>query len=454
MRFKGASAKVFAVSHENVTPLAATKERPNKMVKPAGFGPVLVPDISLPRRFANPSVVSGFFPKAVGASLLGATSLIGIIAPTAAHAQDTQPIDPRVARDALDLSLRADSMTPEELATARRELYSSYVTSTTTSPIRTRGETVWESALADIETRMEVTAYDLAHPGSYTPIEGHPGYKAVPADELRHIVTSALKDVPLNELPGGHQLAALIRTLPGTSSLNVEQMSYNQLRHALSDTGKAYLDQHFKPFLSKHKVELAIGGFGAITAIRAASPEAAGILDKIIPKIEIWDGNIGPISGEASLRYRDRNLLPDVDITAISARTVGAVDLRATATGTISVNGDEHVTGILGVGARTGTTRGWVDLSGSVSTESRAGVLLSAGLDHPEDRLIVRGDLGVTTGPGFNGGRVDSTVTLEKKIRMDGGRVTGSFGLFGGAGVDLDGKNEDVRGGLMLRLRW
>ena len=199
---------------------------------------------------------------------------------------------------------------------------------------------------------------------------------------------------------------------------------------------------------------LAIGGFGAITAIRAASPEAAGILDKIIPKIEIWDGNIGPISGEASLRYRDRNLLPDVDITAISARTVGAVDLRATATGTISVNGDEHVTGILGVGARTGTTRGWVDLSGSVSTESRAGVLLSAGLDHPEDRLIVRGDLGVTTGPGFNGGRVDSTVTLEKKIRMDGGRVTGSFGLFGGAGVDLDGKNEDVRGGLMLRLRW
>lgn len=416
---------------------------------------------------ATVGAFSGATARAVGATVLGATSLIGGVA----HAQDTtvvaplpvgSTVDTELARAAARIEARRDTMTATELAAARRELYSAYVDSTAPRAAdapKTRGEVRVDRLLRELERRMEVTAYDLAHPGSYTTLEGHVGYKTIPEDQVVDLLRDAVQDIPVGELPGGKAFATFVRGLPNAGHLDAENMSFRELKSAVGSANREALRERFQPLLDQHKTKIAVGGFLAVTAVRASSPEAARLLDRITPRIEVWDhtSSDGRLRGDASLRYRDGRVLPDVDVRASATHRVGVVDLRATSTASVALTGERPLTGALGVGARITGDTGWLDLEGNVDHTRRSTLRLSGVLDAPDAGLVGRGSITGTFGEGVARGdargRVDLEASLDKRLDL-GRNVDASVGLYGAVSADTDGRNEDARFGLMFRMRW
>lgn len=407
---------------------------------------------------------AGLWNKAVMATVLGASSL-GVFVPVA-HAQDVPavPTNPTALADAMrDLERRRDTMTPEQLADARKALWKSYLeatrgVSTDESTMPTRGAVAVAATLDEISHRMELTAYDIAHPGSYTLVDGAPGYKTLPEAELKELLGRMLRSIPLNELPGGTALAGLVKALPNASTLPAETMTYDELIKALPAAQKPWLNEHFMPFYEGHKIEVIVGSFAAVTATRAASPAAADVLDRILPRMRVWKHSDPTWEAEASLRYRDRRVLPDLDLSGIAHRTVGPVTLRAVATGTVAPEADRRVTGTASVGARMEEEGRWVDLSASVDTDRRSELRLDGGLVDRDRALSVDASLvgrfGPDTAVGRDAsGRVSATLSIDKRFRV-GRDTTGSVGFYGSTSLDTDGRNKDTNVGVLLKLNF
>lgn len=437
--------------------------------------PDLIVARHLPRRWASTGALVGGVPRAVSAALLGTTALGAFVgAPMVADAADAVPlpspesvVDTATFERALaDLERRRADLTPDELASARRDLWSAYVhshlgTSSESTTLRrsARTDAVMAALTARIESAMRVTAWDMAHPESWEPIEGHSMMKRIPESALKEMLVDAVRDVPLGDLPGGKALAALVRALPNAASLDAENMSFNELSTALGQAQKAWLMERFGPFLEEHRVALAVVGFGAVTAARASSPAAADLMDAYLPSIRIFRRTLGDghVHTDVALVYRERRLLPDVDATVGARGRVGGVDLRATVTGTTTVERDPTVTARLGVGARVGDERRWLDLSGAVDTAGGRMVLLESGLLIPEDDLSVRGAVGARFGPGTARGdaegRAAAEIGIDRRFRVGSGAV-GTVGVWGGVEADTDGRHVDPRVGVVFTLRW
>ena len=446
--------------------------------------PSAAPPLALPRRSASdPTTVIGLHSRAVSTVLLGVTGIGAFVgAPLAARAAeptDATPADATLAAERLrtDVATFESSMhhlTAKEIELARKKLWSAYVeaggiettpiaaatlTNTGEVHVKTRGEKVLEDLANRIEKRMRITARDMAHPESVEFLEGHPGYKKLSEAQIKRMVVDALKNVPIGELPGGDTLAPIIRALPNAGDIDAKNMSYNELVAALGDAQTAWLKEKFGPFLEEHKVEAAVVAAGAITAIRYASPEAAGLMDRVAPKVTVWRGGTddGSLGGRARLAYRDRHVLPDLDLSGTARTEVGGVRLRASAGGTLSVEGAEHATGRLGLGARVGDSRHWADLSGTVDHRGRTGADLELGLRHPEDDLSITSRVTGRFGDGAAvdpsaAGRIRWELDVSKKLELRG--ADGHLGVFAGYGVDTTGRNDDFRVGVAFTLRW
>ncbi len=220
-------------------------------VKVVGQAPVLFqPEAPLDHKLSSPrthllegsaaGAHAGLWNKAVMATVLGASS-IGVFVP-AAHAEGLPavPTNPTALADAMrDLERRKDTMTPEQLADARKALWKSYLEATrgvsteADTALPTRGAVAVAATLDEIARRLELTPYDIAHPGSYTLVDGAPGYKTLPESEVKELLGRMIRSIPLNELPGGTALASLVKTLPNAGSLPAESMTYDELIKAL-----------------------------------------------------------------------------------------------------------------------------------------------------------------------------------------------------------------------------
>lgn len=402
----------------------------------------------------------GFLNRGTMAALIGLTG-ISTMAPMA-HAQESlpAPTTTRALADAIrDLERKKDLMSPEELNDARKALWKSYleVAGTTADPTASTpsaGGIVVRATLEEIEHRMEITPYDLAHPGSYTPIDGMSGYKEISGSELKTLLVRMVRSMPLNEVPGGTSFLNLVKTLPNTDALN-GSMSFDEVTKALPASQRPWLTEQFGPFLKEHKIETILVGAAAITGIRAASPSTAGVLDHVIPRIKVWSHNDGALSADAALRYRDRRVLPDLDLSGAARRNVGPVMLRATGTATIAPEASHVVTGTASVGARIEDTRSYLDLSASYNTERHTEVRLDSGyVDHDSGLVVdgaVVGRFGPHTAVGDASGRVTGTISLDKRFRV-GRDSTGSFGVYGETSVDTDGSHPDTRVGVLFKL--
>lgn len=434
----------------------------------------------LPRYVHSTSGSANLSPavRAVTLAGLGATVVVGL--PMVAHAQDLPPSTEltraELERELARLEARRDEMSPSEVEAERARLWQLYVRagggmlsedvvvrasseiteSIATTP--TRGDVRMERLARDIEYEMRITARDMAH-GNFTPIEGMPGYKELSEARVRALIEDAIKDIPLEELPGGNILAALVRTLPNTDHLRPEGMTYRELERAVGDAQKDWLKAKFGPFLEEHKIEAAVVAFGSITAIRYTSPEAARTMDKFLPRIGIYERSFADdrVRLDADLRYRNGEVLPNLDVGVRARQPLNEhLTARVDAEGTVSVEADRLVSGRVSGGLRYTEGRNWADGSLYVTDTGRYGIEMEAGTTHPETRLNARAHVGTHFGEGTAtgdaSGRVLYGVDLTRDVNINGAK--GEFGVYVGGGLDTDGRNSDVRAGVVFTLRW
>lgn len=329
---------------------------------------------------------------------------------------------------------------------------------TTRETAETRGERIMSQLARDIELRMQITARDMAT-GNYTPIDGLPGYKEPNLDDVQRLVGRALRNMPVGELPGGDQLIPFLQGLPGLAGRDVSAMSFEELKDEVGDELKDRLEARFKPIIEEHKIEAAVLAFSAVTGLRAASPEAAELIDDLGLRVNVWKerSDDGRLYTRGRLVWRDANVLPDLDIEGRATHPVGEhTTLRADLRGTLSIEG-EPFTATASVGAHYSPGDFWLDTAATYNTETeRWRATLSGGAHDPDADFRATSTLGATFGDGVaqgdSSGRVDFTLDLARDF--DWGGATGSFGLYTGVSADTDFENEDVNAGVMFRLRW
>ncbi|MBI4818995.1 MAG: hypothetical protein HY791_22175 [Deltaproteobacteria bacterium] len=469
-----APAQIVAATEARLTRAAGPKPKLE-----VGLAPQSLDNKPHPRsRVTSPAekgILAGLAPRAVTGVLLGASAFGALAGAAPAHAETIVPettgtMSERDARAFADAAARLeaarDRMTPRELENARRELWAMYaradsiplVGRSTNAGVETRGDVRMRELTQELERRMRVTAYDMAHPETLELVDGAPSYKKIDESVVRSLVLDALRDIPLNELPGGSALAQIIRSIPGASNIDAEHMSMREIEKALGREAKQLLDTRFGQFIQDHKIEVGIAGFATVTAARWASPEVARALDRVIPRIKLYEvkNDAGTLRAGLSARYRDARVLPDMDINAMATRNLGPVTLRADLRATLSIENDEHVSGWATVGARVGNENRWADLTGTVNHRGSVTTNLNLGLRQPDEGLNLNanvfGRFGNEHSVGNSGGRMGAEVNLTRDVRI--GNARGDFGVYASHERDFDGRNEDTRAGLMFRLRW
>lgn len=332
--------------------------------------------------------------------------------------------------------------------------YSERVLPTETS--RTRGAIVMEQLTLDIERLMRVTARDMANPNTRF-IDGMPGFKEPDPAEVRRAIERALKEIPLGELPGGRQLAQLVRQLPNAGHLDAENMTIRELERALGDAGKKWLDEHVKPLIDGHELEISLAAFAAVTAARAASPDAAGVLDQITPPITLWrlqsDDNNSNVRVRA--RYRNEEILPNIDVTARTQRFYGPWMLSGQLEAQLSAENSQHVIGTATATASYNNNGRFMTADATYYHDGKQRFSVIAGVINP-DRIAyanLTGFYGDGVALGDAPGRVSFELDYDRRFSLGNG-TQGTVGAYLGTSMDSDGSNRDVRGGFVVRLTW
>lgn len=379
----------------------------------------------------------------------------------------------------LDVLLRAGRITVSELSTARDLLRRALIdrepnlilprdyrgrvdlvalaTLGIHADAMSRGERVFSNMRRELDLAMRVTARDMADPNTVL-IEGAPGYKEIPPDQVRRIVERAIKNVPLGELPGGDAVARLVEALPQMAGTNARTMSINELTERLGDRYQDWANARLLPLIEGHEVEAGVLAFAAITGLRAGSPAVAHFMDRMGVKFRVYSvsTNEAGLYSRGRLVYRDGNVLPDLDIEGGARHVVGNTTLRATVTSTLSAESEHHLRTAATLGARYDQGRYWLDSAVTylypqdrVETAIRGGYL--------GDSLMVSGLLAGTYGRGVAVGDASGRLNLELDVTKDlnlGNGVRGDWGVFVGGAADSDFDNRDLRAGLVFRLRW
>lgn len=323
---------------------------------------------------------------------------------------------------------------------------------------RARGERAIARLFGEVEIRMRVTPRDLAYRGSVVLLDGAPGYTAIPSRDTERLVKRALEGTPLNDLPGGAVLASVIEGLPNTGSLDASK-SLRELGNLIGDRQRQWFNPKVAGLIDGHEVAASLLAFGAVTALRAASPETARFLDRLRVKARIFRESTkdARLYATGRLAYRNGHMLPELDLEGGARHVLGATTLRATAIGTVAAGAGDRARGRVALGAR------WE--RGNLFADTNATYAFPESLIRPELRggyldgngFALSGAIGATFGhgPGATGvasGRIGYEVDLTKEVKV--GRAMGDVGLFIGGASDRDFRNDDMRGGLMLRVRF
>lgn len=325
---------------------------------------------------------------------------------------------------------------------------------------RSKGQIVMDQLSRDIELRMRITARDMAR-GNFTQLEGMPGYKEIPASEVKKLLTDALERMPIGELPFGAELTRAIDGLPGTEGVDVATLSYKELTKVLRDGARERFDARYGEFIDDHKIELGVTAFAAITGLRAASPEAAKLMDQLNIRVRAWKVSTddGHFSSTGRIAYRDAHILPDVDFQLAAHAPFGEhTTLRAGVDGTLSLEGHDRLTATATVGAHYTNDPYWADLMGAYDMQAdqwRASA--SAGYANPDTTFRWSAGLDTTFGEGVARGDAPGRGTLHLDLgqELDFGRgVTGYWGGYAGASADSDLRNDSIEAGVVFRLTW
>jgi hypothetical protein len=325
-----------------------------------------------------------------------------------------------------------------------------------TQPTSSRGERALRQLGVDLERAMRITARDLVDP-TVVRIEGAPGYKELSESELRRIATTALRKIPIGELPAGRAIAGLIRGAPGMDDVAVESLSYDELRRTFPRESRHWLKEHVEPLIDGHQVEVGLAGFAALTAARAASPDAAKALDALRIRVRVWSEHTedGTLSTRGRLAWREGRVAPDLDVEAGAYRPLGSTMLHARLVGRIAPEASQPLTATATVGAHRISGAWAFDALSTYSLDTRrvTSELRASYAGNPDGWVgsgALRGEFGDGAAVGDASGRITAEVDLGREVRI--GSARGDVSVFAGAGADSDGDNQELRGGVFFRL--
>ena len=151
--------------------------------------------------------------------------------------------------------------------------------------------------------------------------------------------------------------------------------------------------------------------------------------------------------------------MPNLDLSISGNKRVGDVNLRSTATTTLSLDNAEIVKSRLSVGARIGDADGYGDASAWATNSGRYGSRFELGRSADYNGMRVSGRSRLDLGPGTArdpnaDGRLSFELEAAKTFRDSDNKVRGSFGLFGSHSVDTNGGEKDSRVGVTFRWNW
>ncbi len=314
----------------------------------------------------------------------------------------------------------------------------------------------FERLATDLERRMRITARDFASPDSYAEVEGAPGYKELPGDEVLGMITDALQEIPIKDLPVGHFLRNVVEALPNTQDIeNIQDLTFEELKDEVGDAQRDWLEAKVGPYFEEHKVKATILGFAAITGLRASSPEAADVMDEFKPRVRVFRERYfeDQVSAQGLLTYRDQQVLPDLDFEATARGNFGPAQLRATFKGTASLEAEEHFTGTATIGANYQSANWWLDgnMSHDIITENSHLTIKGGGTHHPTD---------TTFGGALHydqlrdGGEDSLSLGLDTYTPIELGDSQGEVTFFAGFNRNLDTDDTGFKAALLFRLRF
>jgi hypothetical protein len=320
------------------------------------------------------------------------------------------------------------------------------------------GERLTTRIVNEFDIRMRVKARDMAAVSSLTMFDAAPGYAAVPARDLGHIIKGTLETTPVGELPGGTRIVGAIDALPNTSDVQPSQ-TIRELGHLVGDRQGDWARARVGPLLERHKITAGLLAFGAITGIRMGSPSTARFMDGLGVRLRILRKSTpdARLYTTSRLVYRNGYVLPELDLETGVRRAAGPATLRVTAAGTFGAEAYHHTRGRVGLGARWEHGRLFADTNAAYGfpehlarTELRGGYLAETGF---AVSAAVAATFGYGSGAvGVAPGRLGFELDLTKSMFVGG--TAGETGLFVSTGADSDFSHADWRGGLVFRLRF
>ena len=397
----------------------------------------------------------GAYDRAVSAALLGVTGVGALMSCTPAMASpvtghlvhhDTNPHE-------------ASAIVNDSLGIENTEMPT--ISLEDIDPIEAKANRVMERFGERFENSSRLTPYELANPHTVELLDGHPGYKRLSDSQIKSMVLETLKEMPLGSLPAGDALVDLVESLPGLEGIDASSKSFNELQDIVKSNARDWLDDKFGDYIEEHKIEVAVVGAGAVSGLRAASPEAREFINKHAPAIRVWNASSdnGLVKANAKLKYRGDDILPNLDLAASARKNIGPVALRAGINSRFSIDNLDHLDSRVHVGARVGDSEKWADVSAWAKDDSRYGARFELGTKTEINGYHLNGNTRLDLGPGSAvdpnaDGRFSVNVTAAKTFRDSNNDVRGSFGLYGSHGMDTNGGAKDTSVGVMFRWTW
>jgi len=310
--------------------------------------------------------------------------------------------------------------------------------------------------LNEFDIRMQAKARDLATPGNLVLFEG--AYTAVPTRDLGRIVRGALETTPIGELPFGSQIVEAIGVLPNTTGVTSGQ-TFREVSKLVGDRERDWMESGVGRIMEGHKVEGGLLAFGAITALRMASPGAARFMDGLGVRLRVWQAapTGAHVYSSGRLVYRSAHPLPDLELEAGTRHVSGPTTFRLMTTASVGADVAYRASGRMGIGTRWQRGSLFADTNATCGfpehlarTEVRVGYLAETG-------LAISGAVAATFGHGSGAvgpapGRLGFELDLTKPLLVGG--APGETSLFVSSGADSDLAYADWRGGLVFRLRF
>jgi hypothetical protein len=314
-----------------------------------------------------------------------------------------------------------------------------------------------DRVLNEFDIRMRVTARNIAASPNLAMFDAAPGYAAVPARDLGHIVSGALETTPIGELPGGSRLVNAISILPNTSGVAPTQ-TFREISSLVGDRQRDWLESRVGSFVKGHKLEAGLLTFAAITSLRYASPGTAHFMDGLGIRLRIFRASTPDARYYATSRlvYRDAHVLPELELETGARHVSGTTTYRVTGATVLGAEAVNHARGRVGFGARWERGRLFADTSATCAypenlarTELRGGYLADTGLAISAAVAATFGHNSGAIGPAS--GRLGFELDLSKSIIVRG--LAGETSLFVSSGADSNFGYADWRGGLVFRMR-